>query len=358
MGPDSILAMKTCNLLIPVFLAFSLIAAASAQTDRLLLRDAVKSQLGSVQGLHAEGVLWLDPTTGHIASHAWGTIASLVSDTVRSIAFGKGKEQVVGRLAGVVDGVLRIEGTLLGTIQLRVADLPPRPAPAAVPPSTIKTPLEPSDWKGRFAIGSTLAAGNRDVLSGTIDVLCQKDFRYDHFEVKLSAIYGKANSVVSNNSQTLGSRYKHFLGEDSYGFVGVEFSRDPVKSLEMRGLLNLGVGWSLWDGGKGQSLDIEAGAGFRYENLSDETRSDGTARVALFWKDLLFEDVSLSQKLEGIVPVGDFASWLGRSETVVSVPLNDSWSFRTSLKLDYQAVPAAGKDPFDVLATTGVEFRF
>jgi putative salt-induced outer membrane protein YdiY len=341
-----------------VCLLLLLLPLTQAQTDTLRLRDETSKKGGTVLALHAEGVTWMEMTAKARTTHSWDDVTELEFGTARSIAFGAAQEQVVGRVVRYSDGVLYIEGTLLGSLELRASDLPPRPVAPPVKIQEPKTPLKLTDWKGRLAVGSTLAAGNRDVLSGTLEALLEKDFRYDHFEVKLSAIYGQANSVVSNNSQTVSSRYKHFFSEDLYGFIGAELSRDPLKSLEIRGLLNIGLGWPLWNDGNGRSLNLEAGVGSRYESFGDESRNDGTARLAVYWNEVLFDDVTLKQKLEGIVPVGDYASWLGRSETVVSVPMNDSWSFRTSLKLEYQAVPAAGKDPFDALATTGLEFRF
>lgn len=353
---DSILAMNTHFPSVVCGLILFFAAVCSAQGDSLRLHDTDQKRTGSLVAFYRSGILWQEAGSSSKVFFPWKDVAQIGVAEARSIAFGSQGEKVVGKPALSSGDVLSIEGTLLGSVKLSFVDLPPRPKPSA--PPAVQTPLKPSDWKGRVAVGTTLAAGNRDVLSGKIDALLERDFRYDHIEFRLSAIYGKANGVLSNNSQSVGSRYKHFFQDDLYGFAGLEFSRDPVKDLSLRGLLNLGAGWTLWDGGKDRKLSLEAGVGFRHENIGNETRNDGTARVAVFFSEVLFSDVTLKQKVEGIIPVVDFAAWLGRMETTISVPLSENWSFRTHFKLDYQAQPAIGKDPLDFLATTGLEYRF
>ena len=225
-----------------------------------------------------------------------------------------------------------------------------------------KTPLEPTDWNGHVALGVSNTSGNTETFLATLDALLQKDWTHDHLEFRAHAAYGTAEGDETVNNQSLGAWWRHYYDENLYSYASLEFQRDVLADLDLRVLANVGVGYRAWigDDPKKQSLDFEGGIGYRYESFSgtEGDRHDATVRGALIYKDIFFDDVEFSQLLEVFFPLTDPGSWLGRSETVASIPLSESWFFRAALRLEYAARPASGREPLDTFTSVGLEYRF
>ncbi|MCA9323224.1 MAG: DUF481 domain-containing protein, partial [Planctomycetes bacterium] len=190
--------------------------------------------------------------------------------------------------------------------------------------------------------------------------LIHRDWKNDHVEFRGFATYGTSEGEVNRDSQLLGGLWRHFYQPEFYSYASLEMSRDEVQDRSFRGLFNVGAGYILWQESDLELFSIEGGLGYRVEVYSGvtATRHDATARLAALYKDLLFEDVQFTQSAEIIFPVTDVNSFIARSESLLAIPLNEAWAFRFGLRLEWNNDPAAGRDELDVLATTGLEYKF
>ena len=313
---------------------------------------------GLLFGLYRTGVRF-DDASGPV-DHPWASVRTLRTEGSVTIAYGDGN-RLVGRVRDVELGAwIRVDAAVIGEVRIPVASLPAPPALAQEVPEVEPTPLEATGWNGRVALGASLAAGNSDVFTSSLDALLQRDWTHDHLEFRLFAAYGTSEGQKNVDNQLLGTLWRHYYRPEFYSYLGVEAGRDDVQDVQLRLLANVGAGWTPWKVGDHRRLDLEAGLGYRMESFtgSEPTRYDLTFRGALVFKDVWFDDVRFTQTAEFIFPVTDPGAHLTRAESSLVVPIAGAWSFRTSLRLQYQGRPADDRRALDLLATIGLEYEF
>ena len=311
-------------------------------------------------------VLRIETANGIHRDLPWENLASVSGGPV-SLGLGEG-EAIQVTLEGVAAGRLQVRHALLGSLTVPLAALPqapPLPAPTQAAgddelAKEVQAALEPKPWNGHVSLGASLSAGNSDVFTATLDALLQRDWENDHLEFRAFAVYGTAEGEVNQNSQLVGALWRHFYDPDFYAYISTEASRDEIQDRKFRGLVNVGAGIVLWKDSDKELFSLEGGVGYRLETFTGNTptRNDVTGRAAALYKDIFFDDVEFTQTAELIVPFTDPNSFIGRSESILSVPISESWSFRTSLRLEYNNDPAGGRDNLDILTTLGLEYSF
>ncbi len=348
---------------IPVVLMV-LTAASVGQTVVAAFADGTTVQ-GKPAGAY-RSALRIETADGLHRDLAWETVTSVNGGPV-ALTLGEGQSLHV-TLTGIGGGKLQVRHAVLGALSVPLAALPsapPLPAPAGATgddelAKEVQAALEPKAWNGHVSLGASLSAGNSDVFTATLDALLQRDWENDHVEFRAIAVYGTAEGEVNQNSQLFGALWRHFYDPDFYAYISTEASRDEIQDRKLRGLLNVGAGIVLWKDSDKELFSMEGGVGYRLETFTGATptRNDVTARAAALYKDVFFDDVEFTQTAEIIVPLTDANSFIGRSESILSVPISESWAFRTSLRLEFNNDPAGGRDNLDILTTLGLKYSF
>lgn len=161
----------------------------------------------------------------------------------------------------------------------------PAPAPVLVPAAGGAVPLAPPEplvaagrWDGDFNAGFSLSAGNTDSQSFNLGL--DTSYQRPDDKLSLSAQYleSRARSVTNGVVTTsitalqwrLGGRYDRDITPWEFGFVGLEFSHDRIRQLDLRTVLSSGLGRHLvkdrddqWDvyGGLSYREDLYGGNG-------------------------------------------------------------------------------------------------
>ena len=133
-------------------------------------------------------------------------------------------------------------------------------------------------WDGDFNAGFSLSAGNTD--SQSLNLGLDSSYQRPDDKLALSAQYlesrarSTTNGVVTTSITALqwrlGGRYDRDITPREFGFVGLEFSHDRIRQLDLRTVLSSGLGRHLvkdrddqWDvyGGLSYREDLYGGNG-------------------------------------------------------------------------------------------------
>ncbi|MEE9392250.1 MAG: DUF481 domain-containing protein [Planctomycetota bacterium] len=336
------------------FWALWLVAPSNAQQIQVETKNAGQ-KAGRSLGVYSDLVRLSTPELGTVDLR-WDEIQDIRSLDPLRLNYGE-DEVLRGVIIGREGATLVVQSADLGQVRLKTSSLPLAPELAA---PAQKTPLTPKPWSGKVALGLTATGGNSDTFTGNLEASIERIFSHDRIEAGFRAVYGESNGEVNADAQLLRGKWEHYYSGRFYSFAGVEIGRDLVQEIEARVFVNLGAGYTVWKDSDDEFLKTEAGLGFRHESFRSDTasRKDITGRAALIYDDLFWSNLDFHQLAEVIVPLSDPASWLARSETVLSVPIYDNWSFRNSIVLTYQGRPAAGAKNLDWLVTAGLEYRF
>lgn len=212
------------------------------------------------------------------------------------------------------------------------------------PPNPDKTVI-----KGRVSAGGSVTRGNTE--SQTLHLSGEMVARNPGQRVTLDADLNVAsqNGVDTASNWRLGMKYDHFLKQRTYLYVNSRFDHDEKTDLDLRSTLGVGLGRQILDRAN-LKLSTEGALSLvneDYGNNRDE-RFPG-ARFALKYEQAfldgrytVFHDSSVLLSLESI------QDYLYQSRSGIRLPVTEKLSLGTQLNLDYDAVPAAGKETTDM----------
>lgn len=239
-----------------------------------------------------------------------------------------------------------------------------KPAPPTAPPPA---------WTGNVGLGLIAVTGNgRQVtLSGT----AAAQYRSLHWiwGGKAAAAYGRGTGVGETDSQVtalnalFGLQGDRRLSEMFSVFLGTGVSTDHVKSVELRGYGEGGLGiiWIDQQVGKLQKSFLRTDFGFRYErelrfqyyltelNLPDVTLV--APRAALAFRYAVNDAVTFTQDAEVMPNITGTGRVLVNSMTKVNARLFANVSLGVGFAVRYDSAPAAGRVPTDTALTVGLE---
>ena len=284
-------------------------------------------------------MLWLQTAYAGKLKLPWALVSRIETDAPVRVRLADGTE-LDGRLRVDDERQLRISiGSLAETAPLaleRIAAInPPR-----YPDKTLLS--------GRVALGGSLASGNTEARMLHLDG--ELVARNPVPRVTLDAEINEASQdgVDTASNWRLGMKYDHFLNKRTYFYANSRFDHDRQTDLDLRSTLGVGSGRQLIERDD-LKLSIEGGFSLvneDYGSVPDE-RFPG-ARLGLkyeqrFWQDrlTLFHGSDLLLSLESI------EDYLYQSRTGVRLPMGNGLSLGTQVNIDYDAVPAAGKESAD-----------
>ena len=273
-----------------------------------------------------------------------------------------------------------------------VPDAAPVAAPDAVPPAVPRVPVmsvpvvqgavppEPlvaaGRWDGDFNAGFSLSAGNTDSQSFNLGL----DTSYQRPDDKLSlaAQYLESRSrSVSNGVVTtsitalqwrLGGRYDRDITPREFGFVGLEFSHDRIRQLDLRTVLSSGLGHHLvkarddqWDvyGGLTWREDLYGGSGVLINDVL-QTRME-TTEILLGQESSHQLGGTAARFRQKFVLYPSLFTDEGTRATLdagLSLDLNKTLSLSVKLQGRYDSLAQAPAEKYDLLFITGLSVRF
>lgn len=263
----------------------------------------------------------------------------------------------------------------------------PRVAPAVVPvrvPAVAApVPLAPPEplvaagrWDGDFNAGFSLSAGNTDSQSFNLGL--DTSYQRPDDKLSLSAQYlesrarSTTNGVVTTSITALqwrlGGRYDRDITPREFGFVGLEFSHDRIRQLDLRSVISSGLGRHLvkarddqWDvyGGLTYREDLYGGSGVLINDVQ-QTRME-TTEILLGQESshqLGGTPARLRQKFVLYPSLFTDKGTRATLDAGLSLDLHKSLSLSVKLQGRYDSLAQAPAEKYDLLFITGLSVKF
>ena len=320
-----------------IVLGLAALAAGPVAADTVTLKNGDRLS-GTVVKMEA-ATLWLETAYAGTLKLPWAEVEQIETDApVRlklddSAVFNTRLQTAAERELSVQPGGVGAPAPL--SLDRIVAINPPRQ-----PDRTVLS--------GRAALGGSVARGNTDADTLHLDgeLVARNPTQRVTLDGELNEASQGGVDTVSN--WRVGLKADHFLAERIYVYANTRFDHDAQADLDLRSTLGVGVGRQFVERDD-LKFSLEGGLSLVHEDYSvaPDERFPG-ARAALryeqgFWDNRLrvFHGSDLLLSLETI------EDYLLQTRTGVRVPMGNGLSLGAQVNLDYDAVPAAGKDSTD-----------
>lgn len=253
------------------------------------------------------------------------------------------------------------------------ATTPPAAAaqPAYVPPLQLETA---GRWAGDFGAGLTLSSGNTDGQAFNLTL----DTTYTRPEDKLSLFGnylesrartetdGVVTTSITARRWRAGTRYDRNINAEDFGFVGLEFSHDRVRELDLRSVVSTGLGRHIYKDAE-LTWDVYAGLSWREDYYRGEgVEINGTLRKRYATTEALFGQESTHQFAGSTRFTQKFVLYPGAFEgqgtratldagLLVDINTTLSLSVKLQSRYDSQSPPPAEK--YDLSLITGLSVK-
>lgn len=221
-------------------------------------------------------------------------------------------------------------------------------SPAATPDAAAESKAdEEPPFTGEVAAGANVTSGNTDSTAASLSAALQWNFTKWEIESNGSLEYASDGDTKTAQRYYLDSTVRRDLTERLYAFGFASYTDDQFSGYKYEVASNAGLGYRIFTG-KRFKLDVEAGPGYRYSELSNGgVETEPTARVAsgLVW------NLSDNAKL-----TNDLAVNLGTDKTISSdtlaltTKLIGALAARASLEVRHNSAPPAGNEELDTIS--------
>jgi putative salt-induced outer membrane protein YdiY len=339
--------MRVLRLSIFTFALLALIfLARSAQADSVMLENGDRLS-GTLISLDSGTLVLKTPYAGTVKL-PWSKVTRIESDAPIRLRL-KDQREYDGRLV-MQDGRLAIALTGLKTttplpLDTIVAINPPR--------NPDKTVLS-----GHLSAGGNLSRGNTS--STSLHFAGEVITRNPQQQITLGGEVNEAeqDGVNTASNWRVGLKYDHFLSTTRYLYVNTGFARDKRADLDLRSTLGAGGGTYLIDNGP-HKLSVEGGLSLVYENYGNAADENfPSARLAARYDRALLNDrLVLFHTSEILLNLDNTEDLLYLARTGVRLPVSQKLSLTLQANLDYDTLPAAGKESTDTAVIMGVDYK-
>lgn len=252
----------------------------------------------------------------------------------------------------------------------RTAPAAEPPAPDAAKTEAEKKAAEKKDvWDVTVGMGLIFITGNASTI--TFNGLASAERKTEHwiYAVKAVGVYGQSrppeltgareeSQVVALNA-ALQLRGDRRFSEKVSGYLLGGAETDHVKSVEVRGLGEAGVGIIWWDEKRanGGEAYLRTDLAFRYARETRfqyyPTRTDlpdvslGGPRFGATFRYALTKDVAFLEEVSVLPSLLEGSRLLITNQTQLNVKLTRALAINTTFLLQYDSEPAEGKVPTD-----------
>ena len=320
-----------------IVLGLAAFAASSAAADTVTLRNGDRLS-GTVVKMEAD-TLWFETAYAGTLKLPWGEVGRIETDAPVRLKLDDSAEFDT-RLATSAERELSVQPGGVG-------EPAPLPLDRVV---AINPPRHPDRTvlSGRASLGGSFARGNTEA-----DTLHLDGELVARNQTQRVTLDGELNEASQNGVDTLsncrvGLKADHFLDERTYAYANTRFDHDGQADLDLRSTLGVGVGRQFVERDD-LKFSLEGGLSLVHEDygVAPDERFPG-ARAALryeqgFWGNRLrvFHSSDLLLSLETI------EDYLLQTRSGFRVPMGNGLSLGAQVNLDYDAVPATGKDSTD-----------
>lgn len=236
---------------------------------------------------------------------------------------------------------------------------------AAPPPPPVLFPFQPIPWTGTIGLGTYFFSGKKTTSIITLDADIERKWPRDQIDIGLRLTNDFDDSRQAPNEEIefegrFETEYRHHMTSRWQYFVNYAARRDTLEDMNVRTNFYTGPGMNLWRAPNSRTLDMQLGLGARYEDSS--TRNNDfdvpVAQFRLRYKDIYFKNLKLRQFFTLEIPLNDTSDYYIESNTGVSIPITNGWSFNNAVRFRYSAIPTLDNPNVRVNWQTGIEYNF
>ncbi|MGE5323702.1 MAG: YdiY family protein [Actinomycetota bacterium] len=217
-------------------------------------------------------------------------------------------------------------------------------------------------WAGSLDAGLSLAEGNTDVLTFTVDGKSARTTRNDRISFYYTSLFNRDKTVATApttaNTVRSGARYDRNLGARLYGFGFTDFDSDKLQDLDLRNVLGGGFGWRVIKSSR-TMLDVFSGGSFNQEYFS--TAPDRKTGEILFGEELnqkLSGKSVLSERVAAFPNLSELGEYRASLDASATTKLNHWLNWQISVSDRFLSNPVPGTKTNDLLLTTGLGISF
>ncbi len=225
-------------------------------------------------------------------------------------------------------------------------------------------PFQPTPWLGNVGVNLNFSSDQDTTSVTTLSFGLERQLPKDNFDLRLSLSNDYDDSRVSDDqndfSGDIMAEYRHHFSKNWQYFVSTRSLRNDDDGIRIRSNLYTGPGINIWRAGPEQTLDMQLGAGVRYEDSNRRTDDfDGPVfQYKLRYYNIVFSSLRLRQFLIFELPPENTEDYYIESSTTLSVPLTKGWSFDNSLLMKYSGIPTFNNPNFRINFQAGIKYDF
>jgi putative salt-induced outer membrane protein YdiY len=222
---------------------------------------------------------------------------------------------------------------------------------------TILLQAEESAWQSKAAAGLSLAKGNSDTVSLSLELTA--DQKTQKHETSLGALfaYGETGAIPTEQNGKAFAHYNMLSGGRTYLYVNFDIGHDSIASVDYRIITGPGIGYYVLKD-ENQALKVEIGASYVDEKLRNGTGSDTIAlRIMQRYELALSKTAKLWTALEYLPELDDMDTFLLNAELGVETTISSKLSLRLLIQNRYDSAPVTGADENDVSARMALVYN-
>ena len=224
-------------------------------------------------------------------------------------------------------------------------------------PTGTVAPEKKYPWESKITAGLTVTAGNSDTVLGMLAIGTVRKTPENEFTFGADAAYGKANSVLNQESYHVFGQWNHLFTERFYSYVNGDALRDTVSDLRYRVSLSPGVGYYFIKQTK-TTLSAEAGPGVIFRGLGENDETYATLRIAENFEHKFGSGARIWQKAELLPQVDRWQNFIFNFEVGAEATLTGDLSLNVTLSDTYNSEPASGRKRNDLKLVSGLSYKF
>jgi putative salt-induced outer membrane protein YdiY len=217
-------------------------------------------------------------------------------------------------------------------------------------------------WEGGANVGFALTHGNSQTKNFALSFTADRKTLRDKIGLYANSVYATNNApgvLASTTANTIrgGIRYDRDFTERVFGFAGADFQTDDLQNLNLRSVLEGGVGLHALKS-EFTTLDLLGGVNYTRENYSTFTRNFPAATLGEELSHKLRGSTLITQRLYFYPDLSDLSEYRGTFDFGTVTKISKWLGWQNSLSDIYVTNPPLGKKRNDIIFTTGLNVSF
>jgi putative salt-induced outer membrane protein YdiY len=215
-----------------------------------------------------------------------------------------------------------------------------------------------AEWTARLDLTGEVTNGNSDTEK--YSTLFESRYKRDRIEhsVSLHVSREAAEEETTKDELDLDYLFKRFLSEKWYAAANAEYFEDPLKEVDSRITVGVGIGYQFWDDSFGR-LSTDFGVSHVREDLAGEIENNPGFRWGLEYRRfLLAKKLELFHKQSVLFITDSDRGDVLESSTGLRYALNSRIDATARVDVDHETKPAPDNSKTDVTYNLGIGLKF